>query len=101
MDEPGAVSAVTSPAAEITIDDALVRTLLVEQHPDLAELALSKLEAGWDNSLWRLGDDLLVRLPRRAVAAPLTLNEQRWLPQLAPLLPLPVSAAVRIGGPSS
>jgi aminoglycoside phosphotransferase (APT) family kinase protein len=58
------------------------------------------LDAGWDNTLWRLGSELLVRLPRRAVAAPLTINEQRWLPQLATLLPLPVPNPVRIGHPS-
>lgn len=78
----------------------MVRSLLADQHPDLAALPLVELAAGWDNNLWRLGDDLLVRLPRRAMAAPLTSNEHRWLPVLAPMLPLPVAVPLRMGEPS-
>ena len=89
-----------NPAAEVDVDEHLVRALLAEQHPDLAGLPLRELSAGWDNVLWRLGDDLLVRLPRRQVSAQLTLNEQRWLPLVAPSLPLPVPAPVRVGVPS-
>src|SRR5258708_917376 len=91
---------VTWPVAEVEADENLARSLLFEQHPDLADLPLVRVDAGWDNTLWRLGDELLLRLPRRAAAAPLTLNEQRWLPQLAPLLPLPVPAPIRFGRPS-
>ena len=89
-----------SPAAEVVVDEPLVRALLAEQHPDLAALPLAELGAGWDNTLWRLGDDLLVRLPRRAAAVPLVEHEQRWLPGLAPMLPLPVPAPLRLGRPS-
>lgn len=85
---------------EIDISEGLVRAMLEEQHPDIAHRRLVQLDAGWDNVLWRLGDELLVRLPRRAVAAALTMNEQRWLPELAPRLPLPVPAPVRVGRPS-
>ncbi len=88
------------PAAEVTVDEQLVRGLLREQHADLADLPLGYMDAGFDNALWRLGDDLLVRLPRRLLAAALTENEQRWLPELAPLLPLAVPAPARIGRPS-
>jgi len=87
------------PRAEVAVDEALVRSLLAEQHPDLAQQVLLQVDGGWDNVLWRLGDELLVRLPRRFVAAGLTANEQRWLPVLAPGLPLPVPAPVRIGQP--
>src|SRR5205823_3092638 len=89
-----------SPAQEVDIDERLVRALLVEQHPDLADLPLAELDAGWDNALWRIGDTLLARLPRRAIAAPLAVNEQRWLPMLSPRLPLPVSVPIRVGRPS-
>ena len=89
-----------SPPAEIDVDEGLIRGLLAEQHPDLADRPLVELDAGWDNTLWRLGDDLLVRLPRRAAAAELTEHEQRWLPQLASVLPLPVPVPLRVGGPS-
>ena len=89
------------PSVEHVVPDAdLVRSLLAAQHPDLAELPLVEMQPGWDNSLWRLGDDLLVRLPRRALAAPLTAHEQRWLPELAPLLPLPIPVPVRVGAPT-
>ena len=89
------------PADEINASEDVVRSLLTVQHPDLAQMALWKFGAGWDNTLWRLGEDFLVRLPRRAAAAPLMINEQRWLPELAPRLPLPIPAPVRIGRPSS
>ena len=49
--------------------------------------------------LARLGDALVVRLPRRAVAAALVLHEQRWLPELAPRLPLPIPVPLRAGVP--
>jgi aminoglycoside phosphotransferase (APT) family kinase protein len=88
------------PPAEIEADDALVRTLLLGQHPDLAHLPLQRIDAGWDNVLWRLGEELIVRLPRRLTAVALTLKEQRWLPVLADQLPLPVPRPVRVGRPS-
>lgn len=89
-----------NPAAEVDIVEPMVRSLLVEQHPDLAGLPLRELSAGWDNVLWRLGHDLLVRLPRRQASAHLTLNEQRWLPFLSQSLPLPIPSPVRVGVPS-
>jgi aminoglycoside phosphotransferase (APT) family kinase protein len=91
---------VASPAAEIVVSERIVRSLLAEQHPDLATLSLVQVDEGWDNTLWRLGDDLVVRLPRRELAAQLTINEQRWLPELAPRLPLPIPSPVRLGRPS-
>lgn len=90
-----------TPEAEIVLDEAAVRQLLAEQHPDLAERALVHLDAGWDNVLWRLGDDLAVRLPRRETARVLAEREHRWLPELAPHLPLPVPVPLRTGAPSS
>lgn len=94
--------AITSaPPAEVAIDEDLIRRLLRAQHPDLAARPLRIVAHGWDNVLARLGDDLVVRLPRRALAAPLVLHEQRWLPLLAPTLPLPVPVPLRVGAPSS
>ncbi len=85
------------PAAEVEIDAALVRCLLAEQHPDLATLEVGASVSGWDNVMYRLGDELVVRLPRRAMSAALTEHELRWLPEIAPRLPLPTSAPVRGG----
>jgi aminoglycoside phosphotransferase (APT) family kinase protein len=87
------------PAAEVDITQALVRGLLRQQHPDLAHLTLEVVGSGWDNALFRLGDSLAVRLPRRRLAAELVVNEQRWLAELAPTLPLPVPVPVRLGRP--
>ena len=88
------------PDDDVTVGPELVAELLAEQHPDLARLPLVHLDAGFDNVLWRLGADLVVRLPRRSLAVGLVENEQRWLPELAPRLPLPVPAPVRVGRPS-
>ena len=88
------------PAAEVEIDADLVRRLLADQHPDLADLPLTELANGWDNVLYRLGDELVVRLPRRALSASLVANEQRWLGVLAPELPLAIPVPVRVGRPT-
>jgi aminoglycoside phosphotransferase (APT) family kinase protein len=89
------------PAAEVDVTTDLVRTLLQAQHPDLAGLPLTVLGYGWDNAMLRLGDELLVRLPRRAMAAELVAHEQDWLPSLAARLPAPVPAPVRAGLPGA
>jgi aminoglycoside phosphotransferase (APT) family kinase protein len=87
------------PSADIDIDEHLVRSLLQAQHPDLASLPLRHAAAGWDNTTYRLGEQLAVRLPRLKAAVPLLAKEQRWLPWLAPRLPVPIPAPVRIGAP--
>lgn len=86
-----------SPAAEIDITLELVRRLLDDQHPDLADRPLSPVGEGWDNVMFRLGQHLLVRLPRRAAAADLVAHEHRWLPEIGRLVDLPVPVPVRHG----
>jgi aminoglycoside phosphotransferase (APT) family kinase protein len=86
-----------TPEADIEVSEPLVRRLLRDQHPDLADLPLRLVTNGWDNVLYRLGDELVVRLPRRTVAAQLVENEQRWLPEFAARVTVPIPAAVRIG----
>jgi aminoglycoside phosphotransferase (APT) family kinase protein len=85
--------------ADVEIDVSLVRALLEDQHPDLSKLPLTEIGGGWDNRLFRLGDQWLVRVPRRALSAPLVEYERRWLPELAVQLPLPVPVPVRMGRP--
>jgi hypothetical protein len=88
------------PAAEVEVSADLVRRLLAGQHPDLARLPVEFLANGWDNELYRVGDRLLARLPRRALGAEIIKNEQRWLPGLAPGLPLPIPYPERTGVPA-
>ncbi|MFC4717431.1 hypothetical protein ACFO7V_14980, partial [Glutamicibacter bergerei] len=73
-----AVSA--KPAAEVSIDRALVRELICAQASQWSGRTLTYLATGWDNEVYRLGDDLLVRLPRRALAEKIGHKERKWLP---------------------
>ncbi|MGZ2356105.1 aminoglycoside phosphotransferase family protein [Streptomyces sp. 372A] len=85
--------------ADLTPD--LIRALLRDQHPDLADLPLELGARGWDNQVWRLGDELAVRLPWATESADeLLLKEHAWVPVLAPGLPLPVPVPQRLGVPS-
>ena len=89
-----------TPAAEVDIDETLVESLLQSQLPDLARLDITLLASGWDNVLFRVGDAMIVRMPRREIAVPLVVNEQRWLPLLAGQLPLPIPVPLYAGVPS-
>jgi aminoglycoside phosphotransferase (APT) family kinase protein len=86
--------------SEAGISEDLVRDLLREQHPDLAELPIREVAGGWGNQMWRLGDELAVRMQRMDKSPDLQLKERRWLPLLASRLPLPVPIPVRNGAPS-
>jgi aminoglycoside phosphotransferase (APT) family kinase protein len=90
-----------TPSAEVEIDVLLIAQLLAEQHPDLQDLPIRFVDAGWDNCMFRWGDRLAARLPRRAIAAKLLENEQHWLPQLAKHLPIAIPAPYRLGYPNS
>lgn len=89
------------PEAEVDVDVALVERLLKAQHPDLAGLPMAIAANGWDNAMVRLGDDLAVRVPRRAVAAALIEHEQLALPRIADRLPITVPLPVRAGRPTA
>ena len=91
----------SAPAREITITVALVRQLLETQTPQFAGEDLAIAAEGWDNVMVRVGHAHVARLPRRAVAVPLIEHEQRWMPVLAPLLPVSVPAPVALGVPSA
>ena len=85
------------PAAEIDITIDLVHQLLRHGAPSLADQPIAELSRGWDNTIFRLGSDLLVRVPHRAVAAPLIEHEQRWLPDIAARVDLSIPAPVHAG----
>jgi aminoglycoside phosphotransferase (APT) family kinase protein len=92
-------AATAEPAHDVEITPELARALLAEQHPGLAERPIVLSENGWDNAVLRLGEDLALRMPRRAPAAWLILIEQRWLPVVGRDLPLPAPIATHIGRP--
>jgi len=85
---------------DIDVDESFVRELLRDQQPDLADLALRPVASGWDNRLWRVGEELAVRLPMTERAPVLLAQEFRWLPELAERLPLPVPTPLRFSEPS-
>lgn len=93
-------SLVRWPDAEIEVTATLVEELVRRQHPDIAVGEIREMSPGFDNSIWRLGDDLVVRLPRRQVAVRLIESEQRWLPEFEPRLALSIPTPVREGRPS-
>jgi aminoglycoside phosphotransferase (APT) family kinase protein len=85
---------------DFSYEPDLVRALLKQQHPDLADLELTPVEGGWGNQQFRLGEELAVRMPRTPEAPFQLRHEQRWLPELAERLPLPIPMPVRVGEPS-
>lgn len=85
---------------EVPIDVALVRRLIETQFPRWADLPLAPVaESGMDNATYRLGADMSVRLPRLPRWEGQVAREQRWLPSLAPHLPLAVPAPLAKGAP--
>jgi aminoglycoside phosphotransferase (APT) family kinase protein len=85
---------------EVSIDVALVRRLLAAQFPQWADLPVTPVAVqGWDNATYRLGEDMSVRLPRYPRWEGQVEREQRWLPRLAPHLPLPVPVPLAKGAP--
>ncbi|MET0295198.1 MAG: aminoglycoside phosphotransferase family protein [Phenylobacterium sp.] len=84
------------------IDADLVRRLIADQFPHWAHLPVRPVEHGGnDNRTFHLGETMSVRLPSHAAYATQVEKEQRWLPRLAPSLPLPIPAPLAQGRPSA
>ena len=88
----------SQPPAEIDLTVSDVDALLAAQHPSLRG-ELRRVAHGWDNDVFRLGERLAVRLPRRELAAHLVDREQRWLPVIAPGMPVALPIPVAVGRP--
>lgn len=85
---------------EPDIDSELVRRLVAEQFPDWARLPLTMVAStGTDNAMFRLGKDMVVRLPRRPEAALQVEKEARWLRAFAPHLPVDIPLPLATGRP--
>jgi len=86
---------------EVDTDVSLVGRLVAGQFPRWAHLAIHPvLSSGTDNAIYRLGDDMAVRLPRREKNVGQLDKERRWLPRLAPLLPLAIPVPLAVGAPA-
>lgn len=87
---------------EVDVPEELVRSLLAGQFPSLADLPLRLVEPwGTDNAIWRLGDDLVLRLPRVAWAAEQVHWEAEFLPRLDGTLPVATPVPVALGVPAA
>lgn len=88
-------------ADELLTDVPLVRRLLAAQFPEWAALPIERIpSSGTDNALYRLGNDMVVRLPRIDWAAKDVQTDARWLPVLAPLLPVELPEVLAHGRPA-
>jgi aminoglycoside phosphotransferase (APT) family kinase protein len=82
------------------IDVALVSRLVAAQFPAWGHLPIRPVDfGGWDNWTFHLGEEMTVRLPGAAAYALQVEKEQRWLPRLAPHLPLPIPVPLGMGQP--
>jgi aminoglycoside phosphotransferase (APT) family kinase protein len=87
-------------AAEVDTDASLVARLLAAQFPHWADLPIEPVHSsGTDNAIYRLGEDMVVRLPRIHQAAEQVDKEHHWLPRLAPHLPLAIPVPLGRGKP--
>lgn len=88
------------------VTEVLVHELLLDQHPDLADLPIRRSMRGWDNAVFRLGDELALRIPQRIAGAVLIEHERAWLPTLLAGVPdfdaggLDASVHLRDGHPA-
>jgi aminoglycoside phosphotransferase (APT) family kinase protein len=86
---------------EVAVDAQLVRALLCDQFPQWADLSVTPVRSsGTDHALFRLGDELVVRLPRIGWAVGGVEHEHRWLPLVAPHLRVDVPTPVGLGQPA-
>ena len=85
---------------ELPIDAGLAASLVRRDRPDWADRPLTLAGGGTDNVMFRLGDDLLVRMPRTPGGVGSLRKEREWLPRLASALPVRVPEPVHAGAPS-
>jgi aminoglycoside phosphotransferase (APT) family kinase protein len=85
---------------EVDTNVSLIVRLLTTQFPQWANLPIAPVpSAGTDNALYRIGDDMVVRLPRIHWATGQVDKEHQWLPRLAPFLPLAIPVPLAKGKP--
>ena len=96
------MSGLGPPPQRIEVAPSLVRALVAEQFPQWSHLPVRPVaQGGWDNRTFHLGDHMSVRLPSAAEYALAVEKEHRWLPVLAPHLPLPIPVPLAAGAPGA
>ena len=85
--------------AELVVDEELARQLLA-QFPELEIESVRPFAEGWDYTIWLVNEHWTFRFPRREIVVPGMRREIAVLPELAPLLPIPVPAPVFVGRPA-
>jgi aminoglycoside phosphotransferase (APT) family kinase protein len=84
----------------VSIDASLVSRLIASQFPQWADLPICPVASGgWDNRTFHLGERMVVRLPSAVEYSLQVEKEHRWLPKLAPHLPLPIPVPLAMGIP--
>lgn len=84
----------------IVIEESFVRHLIAVQFPQWGGLPVQAVSVnGWDNWTFRLGEQMLIRMPSAAEYSPQVEKEQYWLPKLAPFLPLLIPVPLAVGEP--
>ena len=97
----GITPAIAGNTGPVDIDATLVARLVASQFQQWADLPIvATVPNGWDNRTFRLGPALLVRLPSAEAYAAQVRKEHRWLPVLAPHLPLPIPVLLAMGRPA-
>src|SRR3990167_3535062 len=87
---------------QLIINETLVQRLMTVQFPQWKDLPIrSVAHSGWDNRTFHLGEHMLVRMPSAEDYALQVEKEQRWLPKLAPKLPLPIPVPLGLGEPAN
>lgn len=88
--------------ARTIVEPALVRELITDQFPQWSELPVEPVaDGGWDNVTFRLGSQMLVRMPSAAEYALAVDKEHQWLPVLAEELPIPIPMPIAKGSPGA
>ena len=85
------------PKAEVTLEVPQVEAMIRDQYPPLAGTPVVPVGEGWDNFMFRVGDDHVARFPRRQMSAPMVEHEARWLPQLSDNVNLPIPVPIFLG----
>jgi aminoglycoside phosphotransferase (APT) family kinase protein len=86
---------------EVSTDASLAKALVAEQFADWSELPVTRVDAvSTDNDMYRMGDHLALRLPKRRSAVAAIAKEHTWLPRLAPSLPLQIPIPIAKGDPA-